>query len=98
MSEQITVGATAVMTSLVGLTLLARWWVRPEPSGRHRAPTLVLLRCPTSALDTEAAFCRAEGRVTVHARTRITKQFVCTECRSSNPDPIANDEARQEAS
>jgi hypothetical protein len=35
MNDQITVGAAAVMTSLVGLTGMARWWVRPEPTGQR---------------------------------------------------------------
>jgi hypothetical protein len=75
MTEQITVGACALMVSLAGLTAVARVWPAAV-RGRHRAP---LLR-PMEALVQVTTRCRAEGRDTVHARTRVTNELICRSC------------------
>jgi hypothetical protein len=48
------------------------------PNGRHRA-THQLLR-PVEALAEVTVRCRAEGRDTVHARTRVTNELICRSC------------------
>jgi hypothetical protein len=76
MTEQITVGACALMVSLAGLTAVFRVW--PAPGGRHRAPHPSLR--PVEALVEVTVRCRAEGRDTVHARTRVTNELICRSC------------------
>ncbi|WP_060886209.1 hypothetical protein [Streptomyces caniscabiei] len=69
--------------------------LRPAPRGRHCRRRVLLAR-PVDALEKTSALCSTEGRVTSHARVRITGQFVCIDCRNPSPDP-ASYEVREEA-
>lgn len=77
MTEQLAVGACALMVSLAGLTAIARTW--PGPTGQHRAPHPMLR--PIEALDQFEAHCLAEDRPTLHIRLRLGGEL-CTECRN----------------
>jgi len=75
-NEQITIGASALMVSLAGLTAVLRVW--PGPSGQHRAPHPSLR--PVEALVEVTVRCRFEGRDRAHVRTRVTDELVCLSC------------------
>ncbi|UUU21681.1 hypothetical protein [Streptomyces sp. DSM 40750] len=67
--------------------------LRPETTrGQHRRRP-ALLACPMDALDKVAALCSTEGRVTLHTRVRITKQFICLSCHNPSRDPASYEEA-----
>ena len=38
MIPEITIGAASIVGSLTAGTAVARWWLKPDRSGRHRAP------------------------------------------------------------
>ena len=78
MNDQIAAGAAMLICSLSVGFLAVRWYVRPEPTAKHRAPR-VWTR-PVQALVKETTRCRFEGRDTVHVRTRVTDELICRSC------------------
>jgi hypothetical protein len=94
---------TDYITALVGAAALmiggSMVMLRPATTrGQHRSPFRQppLLQRPIDALDTVAALCSTEGRVTRHARVQITRQFMCLDCHNPSRDP-ASYETREEA-
>ncbi|MBQ0974518.1 hypothetical protein KBZ00_25820 [Streptomyces sp. RK31] len=78
-ADLLIIGAAAVY--------LGRNW--PGPSGKHRAPhPSVRPAQPVDVMDKVAALCTTEKRVTFHHRTRVTRQFVCMDCRQESRDPL----------
>jgi hypothetical protein len=77
----------------VGITAIARHW--PLPTGRRRADG-PLLPPRVEALEKVAARCPAEARITVHARTLVTRELICLDCRNTSPDLLTSD-TREEA-
>ncbi|MFK0062662.1 hypothetical protein ACIQTN_25975 [Streptomyces werraensis] len=81
-------GAVAVVG--VSAVVLARGW--PAPAGKHRAPhPSVRPGRPVEAMDKVAARCEVENRVTIHARTHVTRSFVCMDCLNPSTDPLNYD-------
>lgn len=92
MTEYIAALASAAVITGAGIAMILR---AIAPHGRHRSPFRqppLLLR-PIDALERTSALCSTEGRVTSHARVRITGQFVCIDCRNPSPDPASYEEA-----
>jgi hypothetical protein len=83
----------AVTAIGIGAVAVARHW--PIPSGRHRAVRPPAP--PVEAMDKVAALCRTEGVVTIHARTRVSQEFLCMTCRQPSPDPLTLNQPREEA-
>lgn len=84
MNAEIAAGAASLTAALIAAVGTARWYLRPEPGGRHRAPREQLPR--VEALDKTVALCTTKRRVTVHARTRVGP-LVCLDCRNLSTDP-----------
>lgn len=87
---------TDFIAALVGASVLviggAAIMTRPEPTrGKHCRRSPALLARPIDALEKTPFLCTAEGRVTSHARVRITRQFVCMDCRNPRRDPAPHE-------
>ncbi|MFI9340013.1 hypothetical protein ACIG0D_01855 [Streptomyces sp. NPDC052773] len=85
MSAFIAAVTAAGTATAVGVIAVARAWT--PPTGRRRAGAP--LPPPVEALEKVAALCATERRVTVHARTRVTRELICLDCRNTSPDAPA---------
>lgn len=92
MTDYIAALISAAALMVAGIAMIAR---AVAPNGRHRSPFRQppLLQRPVDALERTSALCSTEGRVTSHARVRITGQFVCIDCRNPSRDPASYEEA-----
>lgn len=78
MSPETTIAAAVLMAALIAAALVARWYVRPEPIARHRAPRT--LQRPVEALDRTEKWCSVEHRPTLHVRFAGGGDM-CMDCR-----------------
>ncbi|GGR70822.1 MULTISPECIES: hypothetical protein [Streptomyces] len=89
-------GAAITAVGVVSVAIARTW---PGSTGRRRAGTPVLVSVEAvEALEKTAALCTTEGRITVHARTRVTRELVCLDCRNPSLDLPLPAHIREEAS
>jgi hypothetical protein len=73
-NDPIAFGAAVLVITISFGALATRWLLAPEPTARHRARRTLLRPAEVTVR------CRAEGRPTVHVRTRITGERICRSC------------------
>lgn len=78
MNDPYAVGGLMLICTLSLAALAARWYLRPEPTGKHR-PARVWTR-PVEALVHVTTRCPAEGQDRVHAKTRLRGELICRSC------------------
>ncbi|MFH9403309.1 hypothetical protein ACH4JS_26690 [Streptomyces sp. NPDC017638] len=77
----------AITTVGVVSVAVARTW--PGSTGRRRGGAPLIQS--VEALEMLAARCAMEGRITVHARTRVTRELICLDCRNFSSNPLIHD-------